>query len=170
MEWSGLWASLSLICPGVSCIRLTFRPSPAPTCCGHNLRLWFPFNLFLVNATRSSQGKGIIKVDSHEQMEDIVDMLDTKEPLIFQVGGCAVSPRILRLFPRGPPLLQSAFFLTQWTSTDHSFCLQLSVGPHRDLGFHAFLVRSVVHCRSSSRPARAVIFVSSSLEAVLLPP
>jgi gamma-F420-2:alpha-L-glutamate ligase len=38
----------------------------------------------IVKKASGSQGIGVIKVDTHEQMEDLVDMLDTGKPLIFQ--------------------------------------------------------------------------------------
>ena len=48
-----------------------------------------------------SQGKGIIKVDSHAQLEDLVDMLDTGKPLIFQEFIAASSGKDLRVFVIG---------------------------------------------------------------------
>ncbi|XXQ31927.1 N-acetylaspartylglutamate synthase [Plasmodiophora brassicae] len=54
----------------------------------------FPINLkvvesqfeypIIVKKSSGSQGKGIILVKDHENLEDLVDLLDPKEPLIFQ--------------------------------------------------------------------------------------
>ena len=71
----------------------------------------FPMNLqtlsrefeypIIIKKVSGSQGKGIIKVDSHQQLEDLVDMLDTGKPLIFQEFISASSGRDLRVFVIG---------------------------------------------------------------------
>ena len=71
----------------------------------------FPMNLetirrefeypIIIKKVSGSQGKGIIKVDSHAQLEDLVDMLDTGKPLIFQEFIAASSGKDLRVFVIG---------------------------------------------------------------------
>ena len=55
----------------------------------------------IIKKVSGSQGKGIIKVDSHSQLEDLVDMLDTGKPLIFQEFIAASSGKDLRVFVIG---------------------------------------------------------------------
>jgi len=55
----------------------------------------------IIKKASGSQGKGIIKVDTHEQLEDLVDMLDTGKPLIFQEYVSASSGKDLRVFVIG---------------------------------------------------------------------
>ena len=71
----------------------------------------FPMNLetikreftypIIIKKVSGSQGKGIIKVDSHAQLEDLVDMLDTGKPLIFQEFIEASTGKDLRVFVIG---------------------------------------------------------------------
>lgn len=71
----------------------------------------FPMNLqtikreftypIIVKKASGSQGIGVIKVDTHEQMEDLVDMLDTGKPLIFQEMITASYGKDLRVFVIG---------------------------------------------------------------------
>ena len=71
----------------------------------------FPMNLdtiqrefdypIIIKKVSGSQGKGIIKVDTHGQLVDLVDMLDTGKPLIFQEFIAASSGKDLRVFVIG---------------------------------------------------------------------
>lgn len=71
----------------------------------------FPVNLdtiarefdypIIIKKVSGSQGKGIMKVDSHSQLEDLVDMLDTNKPLLFQEFISASSGKDLRVFVIG---------------------------------------------------------------------
>lgn len=71
----------------------------------------FPMNLdtikreftypLIIKKASGSQGKGIIKVDSHEQLMDIIDMIDIGKPLMFQEMIQASKGRDLRVFVIG---------------------------------------------------------------------
>lgn len=77
----------------------------------------FPFNIetlekelsypVILKKSSGSQGKGIIKVSSSEQLEELVDLLDTKDPLIFQEFIKASSGRDLRVYVVGGRVVAS---------------------------------------------------------------
>ena len=60
----------------------------------------FTYPIILKKAS-GSQGKGIVKLESHAQLEDLVDMLDTVKPIIFQEFISASTGRDLRVFVVG---------------------------------------------------------------------
>lgn len=55
----------------------------------------------IIKKASGSQGKGIIKVDTHEQMTDLMEMIDVGKPLIFQEMIQASKGRDLRVFVIG---------------------------------------------------------------------
>lgn len=61
----------------------------------------------IVKKASGSQGKGIMKIDCHDQLEDIVDMLDTKDPLIFQEFIEHSKGRDLRVFVAGGKVISA---------------------------------------------------------------
>ena len=74
----------------------------------------------IIKKVSGSQGKGIIKVDSHGQLEDLVDMLDTGKPLIFQEFISASSGRDLRVFVIGGRVVGAMMRIAQKGSLTHA--------------------------------------------------
>ena len=89
----------------------------------------FPMNLetirrefdypIIIKKVSGSQGKGIIKVDSHQQLEDLVDMLDTGKPLIFQEFISASTGKDLRVFVIGGRVVGAMMRIAQKVSLSH---------------------------------------------------
>ena len=61
----------------------------------------------ILKKSSGSQGVGIMKVTSSAQLEELVDMLDTKDPLIFQEFIKASSGRDIRVFVVGGRVVAS---------------------------------------------------------------
>ena len=100
----------------------------------------FPMNLQTINRefdypiiikkVSGSQGKGIIKVDSHQQLEDLVDMLDTGKPLIFQEFISASSGKDLRVFVIGGRVVGAMMRIAQKGSTpNHTYTHTTHAAP-----------------------------------------
>jgi hypothetical protein len=67
-------------------------------------RILFVYNpqIVIKKAAGGSAGKGIMKVDHHEMLADLVDMLDIGKPLIFQVcepSACSFSALVAAYAP-----------------------------------------------------------------------
>ena len=88
----------------------------------------------IIKKVSGSQGKGIIKVDSHQQLEDLVDMLDTGKPLIFQEFIAASTGRDLRVFVIGGrvvgAMMRIAREVTQHNNTHTQTHTQNYKGAH----------------------------------------
>jgi hypothetical protein len=94
----------------------------------------------IVKKTSGSQGKGVLKVDNRSQLEDIEDMLDRSQPLIFQeflehtkgrdirvyvVGGMVVGA-MMRIASKGTAPLLFLLILHSSSLPPPSFLLQAS--------------------------------------------